>query len=75
VQGQPATPAGAAQFRSKTGLFLGGNLNHNLSRHGRSSGAIRLIGVFPVSFLKTAVAFTALRQCPIWLWPELACVS
>jgi D-alanyl-D-alanine carboxypeptidase len=42
-----------------------------LSRHGRSSGAIRWMGVFPVSFLKTAVAFTALRQCPIWLWPDL----
>src|SRR3982751_2000869 len=71
MQAQPTAPAGAAQLRPKTSLFGGSNLNDNLSRHGRSWGAIRWMGVVPVSFPKTAVASTALLYCPISLWSDL----
>src|SRR3954462_849427 len=53
------------------GLFFGSNLDHNLSRHGRSLGNDPGDGHLSGSFPKTAFAFPVLRECPIWLWSGL----
>ena len=68
---QHDTMTGATQLRPETGLFFGSDLDHNGARHGRFSGAIRSMSIFPVSLLETAVASTTLPYCPIYLWSDL----
>src|SRR4051794_26084231 len=62
---------GPAEALPPTAMGFGKMDKVELSRHGRSSGAIRSTGVFPVSPPKTAGASTALLYCPICLWADL----